>query len=68
MCVYRYGEISHSTAVLERQSCYNQMMKSLFKRLNRRSQKKSYNWDGFNDMLKEYPLVTPGIYVSVYAE
>lgn len=44
-----------------------QMMKSLFKWLNRRSQKKSYNWDGFNDMLREYPLATPRIYVSVYA-
>ncbi|MEZ3467154.1 MAG: group II intron reverse transcriptase/maturase [Schaedlerella sp.] len=44
-----------------------EMMKSLFKWLNRRSQKKSYNWDGFNDMLKEYPLATPRIYVSVYA-
>lgn len=43
------------------------MMKSLFKWLNRRSQKKSYNWDGFNDMLREYPLATPRIYVSVYA-
>lgn len=44
-----------------------EMMKSLFKWLNRRSQKKSYNWDGFNDMLREYPLVTPRIYVNVYA-
>ncbi len=43
------------------------MMKSLFKWLNRRSQKKSYNWDGFNDMLKAHPLATPKIYVSVYA-
>ena len=44
-----------------------EMMKSLFKWLNRRSQKKSYKWDGFNDMLKEYPLVRPRIYVNVYA-
>jgi len=43
------------------------MMQSLFKWLNRRSQKKSYNWEGFNDMLKVYPLATPRIYVSVYA-
>jgi len=45
----------------------NQMMRSLFKWLNRRSQKKSYSWSGFNDMLKEYPLATPRIYVNVYA-
>ena len=44
-----------------------EMMKSLFKWLNRRSQKKSYKWDRFNDMLKEYPLVRPRIYVNVYA-
>lgn len=43
------------------------MMKSLYKWTNRRSQKKSYNWEGFNDVLKIYPLATPRIYVSVYA-
>lgn len=43
------------------------MMRSLFKWLNRRSQKRSYNWEEFNDMLKAYPLATPRIYVSVYA-
>lgn len=43
-----------------------QMTKSMFKWLNRRSQKKSYNWKGFNDMLKDYPLATSRIYVNVY--
>lgn len=43
------------------------VMKSLYKWLNRRSQKKSYSWAGFNDMLREYPLAMPRIYVSVYA-
>ena len=43
-----------------------QIMKSLYKWLNRRSQKKSYNWEGFNEMLKVYPLTTPRIYVNVY--
>lgn len=42
------------------------VMKNLYKWLNRRSQKKSYSWAGFNDMLREYPLATPRIYVSVY--
>lgn len=41
--------------------------RSLYKWLNRRSQKKSYSWEAFNDMLKEYPLAVPKIYVSVYA-
>lgn len=43
-----------------------QMTKSLFKWLNQRSQKKSYDCKGFNDMLKAYPLATPRIYVNVY--
>lgn len=44
------------------------MMRSLYKWLNRRSQKKSYNWAEFNQMLKAYPLAKPKIYVSVYAK
>ena len=45
---------------------YN-VMKSLFHWLNRRSQKKSYNWVEFLNMLdNSYPLVRPRIYVSIY--
>ena len=44
-----------------------QMRKSLFKWLNRRSQKKSYTWEQFDDMLRTYPLAEHKIYVSVYA-
>ena len=40
--------------------------KSLFYWLNRRSERRSYDWDGFNAMLKEYPLAKPRIYVSIY--
>ena len=42
------------------------MIKSLFYWLNRRSQRKSYTWKGFQEMLKAYPLASPKIYVSVY--
>lgn len=45
----------------------HQMRRSLFKWLNRRSQKKSYTWDEFAEMLKTYPLATPKIYVNLYA-
>lgn len=31
--------------------------KSLFKWLNRRSQKRSYTWDGFEERLKNFPLI-----------
>lgn len=40
--------------------------KILYKWLNRRSQKKSYNWDKFKQMLKYYPLVEPKIKVNIY--
>ena len=34
--------------------------------LNRRSQMKSYTWNGFADMLKVYPLAKPKIYVRLF--
>ncbi|MDO4340106.1 MAG: group II intron maturase-specific domain-containing protein [Eubacteriales bacterium] len=40
--------------------------RSLFYWINRRSQKKSYTWEGFNAMMKDYPLARPKIYVSIY--
>ena len=46
--------------------CYK-VRRSLFFWLNRRSQKKSYSWDAFNDLLREYPLARPRIYVSIYS-
>ena len=45
--------------------CYK-VRRSLFYWLNRRSQRRSYNWDRFNDLLKEYPLARPRIFVSIY--
>lgn len=45
--------------------CYI-VRRRLFYWLNRRSQKKSYNWTDFNNLLKEYPLARPKIYVSIY--
>ena len=44
------------------------VIRSLFQWLNRRSQKKSYTWKEFNEMLKQYKIATPKIYVSVYAD
>lgn len=44
------------------------VLKSLFYWLNRRSQKKSYSWAGFLDMIdKAFPLAKAKIYVSIYA-
>lgn len=45
--------------------CYV-VRRKLFYWLNRRSQKKSYNWTEFNNLLKDYPLARPKICVSIY--
>ena len=45
----------------------HEVTKRLFYWLNRRSQRKSYTWEAFNNMLTAYPLATPRIYVNVYA-
>ena len=41
--------------------------KLLYKWLNRRSQKKSYTYDGFNIMVKLFNLPVPKIKVNIYA-
>jgi group II intron reverse transcriptase/maturase len=38
----------------------------LFKWLNRRSQKRSYSWEGFSDLIKVFPLAQPRIYFNIY--
>lgn len=38
----------------------------LFYWLNRRSEKKSYTWSGFNSVLKYFTLAEPKIYVNIY--
>ena len=42
------------------------VLKMLFYWMNHRGQKRSYNWEGFNQMLREYPLAPARIYVSIY--
>ena len=38
----------------------------LWKWLNKRSQKKSYTFEGYNQLLEKYPLIKPKIYYNVY--
>lgn len=38
---------------------YHEAVRSLFKWLNRRSQKRSYTWEGFEERLKQFPLGMP---------
>lgn len=44
----------------------NAIEEILYKWLNRRSQKTSYNWDKFKQMLKYYPIAEPRIKVNIY--
>ena len=43
------------------QSFYHEACGIVFKWLNRRSQRKSYNWKGFEEMLKYYKIPRPRI-------
>ena len=61
---YHYYGITDNFRAID--SFYYKVRCSLFYWLNRRSQKISYTWKAFNDMLKVYPLAKPRIYVSIY--
>ena len=47
-------------------SMKDKIERMLFYWLNRRSQKKSYTWEGFHELLKRFPLAKPKIYIRIY--
>jgi hypothetical protein len=53
----KYGRISHF---------YQLTIRLIFKWLNRRSQKKSHNWEQFRTYLLRHPLPKPKIYHNLY--
>jgi group II intron reverse transcriptase/maturase len=58
-----YGITDNSRSI----NCFHDKIKKmLYKWLNRRSQRPSYDWQEFNEMLKAYPLAKARIYVSIY--
>jgi group II intron reverse transcriptase/maturase len=61
---YQYYGISGNIKSIADFHFFTQKM--LFKWLNRRSQRRSYSWDGFNDLLKVFPLERPRIHVNLY--
>lgn len=61
---YQYFGITDNSKMLEQY--YLQIKRLIFKWLNRRSQRKSYNYEQFEEMLKIYPLIKPKIYVNIY--
>ena len=61
---YRYYGISHNSTMIG--TFRHRTIEYLFKVLNRRSNRKSYNWAGFNEMLKYYRLPYPKIYFNLF--
>lgn len=44
----------------------DKVKKLLFKWMNRRSQRKSFNWDKFTLFMRKFPLIKPKVKVSIY--
>ena len=61
---YHYYGITDNYQMLD--NFRKRVIQILFFWMNRRSQRKSYTWDGFNEFLKRNPIVKPRIYVSIY--
>lgn len=61
---YHYYGITDNSASLN--SFYNVVRYRLYYWLNRRSQRKSYTKEGYKELMKQFPLALPRIYVSIY--
>lgn len=61
---YQYYGITDNSYSLSRfKSCVNKL---LWKWLNRRSQRRSYTTEEFAELLRQFPLLQPKIYVNIY--
>jgi len=61
---YQYYGISGNYRGISRY--YVEVIRLLYKWLNRRSQKKSFNWKGFEEYLNRFPLPEPRIWHNLY--
>jgi len=62
---YKYYGVTDNSVSLSR---FHDLARSmLFKWLNRRSQKRSYSWEEFSDLLTVFPLAQPRIYFCVHS-
>jgi len=61
---YQYYGISGNMRSLKKY--YSRILYMTLKWLNRRSQRKSFDWEGFNEYLKRYPLPKPRIVHNMY--
>ena len=61
---YQYYGITDNSYSLNRfKNCVNKL---LWKWLNRRSQRRSYTTEEFAELLRQFPLLKPKIYVNIY--
>jgi group II intron reverse transcriptase/maturase len=63
---YQYYGITDNSVCIG--NYLHETKRMMFKWLNKRSQRPSYTWDGFNEMLKIFPLAIPRIYCNIYAD
>ena len=61
---YNYYAVSDNSRSLDK--LYNEVERLVFKWFNRRSQKRSFNWESFREFLNDYPIVRPRIKVNLY--
>jgi RNA-directed DNA polymerase len=61
---YRYYGITDNVKMVD--NFREKVRQLLYKWFNRRSQKKSFNWDKFHLFLKQHPLPRPKRYVDIY--
>lgn len=61
---YQYYGVSGNFAAIQR--FYRKTRRMLYKWLNRRSQKQSYNWEQFARYVQRYPLPQPRLYYAFY--
>lgn len=61
---YRYYGVSFNGYKLN--AFLHRVQQFLYKIMNRRGCRRTYTWDGFLVMLKQYPLAKPKIYCSLY--
>lgn len=62
---FQYFGVSENSRGISR--FHSRVIKMAFKWLNRRSQRRSMNWEEFQDYLKHYPLPKPRIVHNFYA-
>ena len=63
---YHYYGITDNSAMLGK--FWSKVSYLLFRWLNRRSQRCSLTWQGFIELLKDFPLQMPRIYYSIYGD